>query len=178
MSKLQALADKLNEAKSAMKRDGEEALKEAFSEFFSKHPEASAIVWCQYTPYFNDGDPCEFRVNEAELKVDADKMAVDVAKFFKEDEGDDENYHHGDGCAVNALEMVSSTKYSFYDDYRKERDVIQRNLTRSEQSLVDDFTALAKQLDSLDDMLQTVLGDHILVTVTPEGIETSDYEHD
>lgn len=32
-------------------------------------PRVEAIRWSQYTPYFADGDPCEFSVNDLELKV-------------------------------------------------------------------------------------------------------------
>lgn len=32
-------------------------------------PEVEAIRWRQYTPYFNDGDPCEFSVHDIEVKL-------------------------------------------------------------------------------------------------------------
>ena len=28
-------------------------------ELFDKHSEPNAVVFCMYTPYFNDGEPCE-----------------------------------------------------------------------------------------------------------------------
>ena len=34
----------------------QDGLKEAFSQFFQNTPEVKAIVWDQYTPYFNDGE--------------------------------------------------------------------------------------------------------------------------
>lgn len=30
-------------------------------------PEVHSVQWDQYTPYFNDGDPCYFSVNEARV---------------------------------------------------------------------------------------------------------------
>lgn len=33
-------------------------------DFFARNQDIKAIVWTQYTPYFNDGDTCEFRVND------------------------------------------------------------------------------------------------------------------
>lgn len=35
-----------------------------FKEAFEKHPELRVITWNQYTPSFNDGDPCVFRRGE------------------------------------------------------------------------------------------------------------------
>lgn len=33
-------------------------------EIFEKHPKLESWKWHQYTPYFNDGDSCEFVVNK------------------------------------------------------------------------------------------------------------------
>lgn len=32
-------------------------------------PEVHSLRWRQYTPYFNDGDPCEFGVHDLEVKL-------------------------------------------------------------------------------------------------------------
>jgi hypothetical protein len=186
MQKLNEISKKLEEAQALMKSQGKEALEEAFMEFFQKHPEARAIVWCQYTPYFNDGEPCEFRAGSAELKVDPSKMAPDVLKALNianeerdEDEDDEEyNYQHGDGCATFAFRMLTDETSRWLAGYREERGISLRSLTPSEEWLNNDFKNLASQLDKLAELLQMVLGDHIVVKVTADGIETSDYEHD
>jgi len=70
------LFDELEALKKAydekLEKEGENAVKEVFKEFFDKHPSAESISWTQYTPYFNDGDPCYFSVNEMELNADED----------------------------------------------------------------------------------------------------------
>ena len=45
------------------------ALSEEFKKAFAAHPDLKAIQWRQYTPYFNDGDPCTFRVTEFEMSL-------------------------------------------------------------------------------------------------------------
>lgn len=35
-----------------------------FVEFFKVEPHVQAISWCQYTPYFNDGEECIFGVQD------------------------------------------------------------------------------------------------------------------
>lgn len=37
-----------------------EQFAEHFKDLFAQHPEVVKIQWRQYTPYFNDGDTCEF----------------------------------------------------------------------------------------------------------------------
>lgn len=52
------MTKKMEEAIEASKT----AFKECIKYFFIACPEVKAIVWEQYTPYFNDGDECVFRV--------------------------------------------------------------------------------------------------------------------
>ena len=55
------------EAMKRLRNEGEAALRECFKAFFANHPNLYALKWCQYTPYFNDGEPCHFRVCEAKF---------------------------------------------------------------------------------------------------------------
>ncbi len=69
-----------------LKEEGAEALKEVLREFFAKFPEARAIRWRQYTPYFNDGDPCNFSVHEPCIKLaDSEAEAGDYEDGFESD---------------------------------------------------------------------------------------------
>ena len=84
------LFDELTALKEAydtkLEEEGEEALKELFKEFFDKHPRAEAVHWRQYTPYFNDGDPCYFRVGEMNLHLN-DELEEDEEYEDYDDEG-------------------------------------------------------------------------------------------
>ena len=60
MNKLNVIIEKYSEAKKQFQAEATQLLKEEFKEFFKKVPEVKVIKWTQYTPYFNDGDPCEF----------------------------------------------------------------------------------------------------------------------
>jgi hypothetical protein len=41
-----------------------EKLKEFFVKFWEENPAIKAVTWVQYAPYFNDGNACEFSVND------------------------------------------------------------------------------------------------------------------
>jgi hypothetical protein len=41
---------------------------------FKKYPKINAIGWNQYTPYFNDGEECEFEVHEPAVAWDTDEI--------------------------------------------------------------------------------------------------------
>lgn len=183
-NKLTELVKKIEELRETMKREGQSALKEAFVDFFDKHPEADSIVWVQYTPYFNDGDACIFSKHASELKVDPDKMAPDVAKLLGFDADSDENeddysddYSYGDVCAVSALYSLSNIKEGSWGLCTR-KGVPHRELTASEQSLVDDFNELDSNLKKIKELLQEVLGDHCMVRATRDGFDITEYDHD
>lgn len=81
MGKLfQELADMKAAYDLKLKEQGEAAVKDAFKDLFDAYPELRSVVWTQYTPYFNDGDTCEFSVREFDITING-----------KDDE-DDYNY--------------------------------------------------------------------------------------
>jgi hypothetical protein len=45
----------------------------ACKQFFDACPEVEAVTWTQYTPYFNDGETCEFSVHEKYFILVGDK---------------------------------------------------------------------------------------------------------
>lgn len=60
-------------------------VKDAFSaaakELFEKHPEMETFSWNQYTPYFNDGDSCEFSANTEQESISINgEDAYEIAK--------------------------------------------------------------------------------------------------
>ena|ERR1700761_976928 len=66
---LKDLKSKMDAAKAELAEKGKDAVKVAFKEFFDAHPEVLALRWKQYTPYFNDGEPCEFSVGSWSIKT-------------------------------------------------------------------------------------------------------------
>jgi len=63
-----------------MREKSKELMKAAFASFFEKYSDAvENIFWNQYTPYFNDGESCEFSVYDVfiTLKSDAEDEDFD-----------------------------------------------------------------------------------------------------
>lgn len=65
---LKKLSNTIVEAKKKMADEGKKTIKNSLKEFFSAFPCIESIQWTQYTPYFNDGDACEFGVNNVQIK--------------------------------------------------------------------------------------------------------------
>lgn len=105
--------DKIREMKAAytakIEAEGKDALREEFAAFFAANPNVTAIRWRQYTPHFNDGDPCVFRLGEFYIK----DSTVPIA----DDDGDYEDgfgYVEGPtGDALSTFEHAVSEKDVF-----------------------------------------------------------------
>lgn len=167
---LTEIVDNMKVLKKKLRDDGEGALKAGFREFFDNHPEAKAIIWTQYAPYFNDGEACEFSVHEFELRGDAN------VKIDEEDDDDEEDgdysYSYAEKCIASALERIQDTEWN-----RKCRPDDVRELTAAETSLIDDFSKLQRDCLEIESVLQDTFGSG-LVIATREGFKVEDYDHD
>lgn len=138
-------------------------------------PGVKAIKWSQYTPYFNDGDPCEFTTYLSGIVVED--------RFLTEEEieyGDFGDY--GDG-ALSSYELfvrlkgwgeVNNDRELYFADENRR---FERN-GQDTEAIVKAFEALEKQWGAFDDVLSTNFGDPASVTATTKGFDVEYYEHD
>ena len=141
---IRAKTASLNEQIAALRKEAADQVKPLLQEFMKDHPEVKGIKWAQYTPYFNDGDPCTFSVSA-------------FGFFF---EGDDLDGSHYDG----------ELPWRGYEGWDK------ANVCSLETH--DACVALAKELGNMEDVLETLFGDHVSVSVTPDGVSVDEYDHD
>lgn len=85
---LQELAAKFTEVKAKMMAEGQAALKEEFQKCFDAYPEITVIKWSQYTPWFNDGETCEFNVNSFVISNAPDSENVSAWGDYEGDHDD------------------------------------------------------------------------------------------
>lgn len=122
---------------------------------FQKHPKLKSFGWNQYTPYFNDGEECVFSANIDEPDINGEN-------------GYDINF--GD---------------EFVTDYSaKEKDPITKEWPKIKNKSFDleldaAHADVKEFLSNIDEsVLRDLFGDHVEVTVTAEGTETEEHEHD
>jgi hypothetical protein len=110
-------------------------LLEGLDKLFKKHPEVGGVTWTQYTPSFNDGDPCTFRSNHcyADLlgteEVDCDdededsRIGQDITEeardvfeeFLAQFEDEDMETLFGDGVRVTIDRKLKIRESEYYD---------------------------------------------------------------
>lgn len=149
----------------------------AVSNFFNAYPEVAAIRWRQYTPYFNDGDTCEFSVHDLEFYSEKDYEAL------KEGELDDTyefNSYRKPSDYVYRAAAEPDNKYR--DHYQKEIDKYDALVKEKGERFaavadgIEQFNNLFNEID--DDVMLSLFGDHVQITVTKDGIDVDEYDHD
>jgi hypothetical protein len=114
------------------------------------------LNWTQYTPYFNDGDTCEFRFNSLRVKLKPEYIK-DKEKYEEYEEGFE----------------VTDLGY-----YAKEANIIKTPFVNIQEGLSEDLETLEDILNESEDELKDVFGDHAEIIVTPEKLEVTEYDHE
>lgn len=83
------LQEQINALNKQMQENSKELMKEAFRDFFEKYQVVvDNVFWTQYTPHFNDGEACEFGVNDVFILLKADEEACEYEGSNVSDEED------------------------------------------------------------------------------------------
>jgi hypothetical protein len=138
-------------------------MKEVFKEFWALNPGITAVVWTQYAPYFNDGDPCEFSVHEVAFTNATGEVLNEnidsIAWADYDDEGED--------------------GFFSFADYSVER-ILKENPEFASEVNQESIKALSTLLNSsvMEDIMEATFGNDALVIATREGFEVQEYDHD
>lgn len=130
-------------------------------------PTVVEFGWRQCTPYFNDGEPCEFSAYGVWVRTTADSEDLD-------DDGLDVDYGH-----PSLGEMTGGAWVDDPENPGRRKKVGERyegpDLARFERA-----KALGRAVDGghFLNVLLDAFGDHARVTVRGDGIQVDFYEHD
>jgi len=141
-------------------------LNEGFRNFFNCYPNIEAIAWNQYTPYFNDGEPCVFSANDPYL------LTKKGLELFKDSDRD----------YAEEFEVIERD----YDTDRKNKYETKTYLVQKEY--VDEITLkealeAKKHMDIMfecltEEILENTFGDHAIIIATRDGFDVQRFAHD
>jgi len=114
MATIQELREIKAKYEAMLKSEGKAILGGAFKSFFDACPNVDAVRWRQYTPYFNDGDVCTFRLREPTFRfVEVPESVQDGLDEY----GDDFCEVWGDATsALGISEEADQQLNSVFDD--------------------------------------------------------------
>jgi hypothetical protein len=162
----EAFINEFNEWKTSFQKKGIEKLKEVFVSFWESNPGVNVVVWTQYTPYFMDGDPCEFSVNEPTFSnaTEGDDGEEDDIDHLNDGEYDGENE---DVWAIDVFQLDPS------------RSIKYSKLSKVSGADTESMIGLSNFITSeaMEDILKNVLGSDHKIIATREGFKIQDYSH-
>lgn len=82
---IDALRKELDEKKRQMLEQFRNDFSNISKSFFEAVPRVKSITWTQYTPYFMDGDVCEFGINDIYFATDENEDIEDYREFENND---------------------------------------------------------------------------------------------
>lgn len=183
LSEYTALETELQKRRQQLSETLRPKFHEAFAPFFERHPKLDAVTFTAYTPYFNDGDECIYGVNEAELvacgleDIEAySANAITNAAAFNTtglipanvQEGFDK-WGHRNYESPEAFLRATAGRYLDFD----------ADTLRELGAITGEYSAIQEVVSSVpDEVIKGMFGDHMKVTISREGVEAEEYDHD
>ena len=160
----QNIKEQLQALKSNYKKLAQELFNSGTKELFDKHEALDSFGFTAYSPYFNDGDSCEFSAN------------IDIPYingYHEYDEGDEpcDSFEDREGD-VYIWDKINRKEYS-----SEENKYIEVVGDEKLSAMVKDVNEFLASFD--DDVWEEMVGNHVIVQFTREGLQIEEYSsHD
>jgi hypothetical protein len=178
LEKIKAELAAFEEKKKAMLAEIQKEFPTMFVDLFKQAPNLKSFGWTQYTPYFNDGDTCEFSVNIGYPWVNGGNEDYDDESDISIKIHDYKKLETEEDVRINA-EVAEKAGYTWYKTksigdeglcYNPEYDADAAHVVEQIKSVLKDIP---------EEFFKDMFGDHVKVTLFADGnIEVEEYEHD
>lgn len=146
-----------------LKKEYQTVAKDAFhneaKELFAKYPRLKSFGCNAFSPYFNDGDECVYR-------VDTDTPIINGYQEWDEEETD------------NKLEnLIALGEDEYYDEAQNK--FVKKPKEQQDPEAGEIVQAVMEFLSSFDDdYYMEAFGNHVTVHITAKKVSTDEYNHD
>lgn len=147
----------LSSIKERYQEEGKAEIQNTLQLFFKEFPEIKKIAWTQFTPYFNDGDECVFSVNDIMFLNDEYEI------------GDKATGYDWRGNLVENLEIGSMYDFD---------EVCMSHCKTNSPELQEGIKQLKSLMNTHEDILKELFGDHVEVHITADSVRIDDYDHE
>jgi hypothetical protein len=155
LNKIDQIREDLKKAEKSASKDIMNLLKE----LMVNNPLIAGVRWSQYTPHFNDGEECVFSINDPEFKFNL-------------------------GAPISEEDDVYNNQ-GWYNDYNiddkffeKRSDLLNYKQVAECKKGLKDIQTVFEKLKDMEYTIKSMFGDHMQITVTADGVETEEYDHD
>lgn len=187
-TEIQKMKDSIVAFQAEVKARNEEFFKKAIAFLFDKHPKLEKFSWTQYTPYFCDGDVCEFSANTDYFTINDNddecsewgyRSMLEKATPAKVAENKSKLEH----LQAKKAAAISQENFREAERIRNEIQSVEydleccdRDAILAEQAMFVDIKEVLNAFD--EEVLKVLFGDHVRVTIYQDRIETEEYDHE
>ena len=146
------------------------SFKDLFVPFMKKwEGKIACIYWTQYTPYFNDGDSCVFSLGDINASITDDEEHLEEIEYPYE--GDFPIYYYSKETTLeNTIRNNKDDHITLINHFGSIEKLLECHT---------EFEEIIKGVNAIpNDVLEEVLGDHVQVNITKDGIDIEEYDHD
>jgi hypothetical protein len=158
---LSTLLEEFKQFKFDFQEKAKASMNEVFKGFFNQNPSISAIIWQQYTPYFNDGDTCEFGVHDFHFFIGPESEIENLSPWG-EYQGDRED------CYCD---------YCFDRAWMTEGQKALVESAQINEEAIEEFESVFNDRE-MEDIFLSTFGDHCYVIATKDGFQVEELNHD
>ena len=148
ISEVQSLTETFKKQQAELIEKFKPNFQKLFVPFLESHLEIKAISFTAYTPYFNDGDTCEYGVGELALIPADEELEPDWGLGFEE-------------CDLRYLTSLNPE---------------QREMLKAAFNDLKPTAEAFHNIP--EDVMMDIVGDHARVIISLDGMEIEEYEHD
>lgn len=184
MSQIAELRRSITKKREELRAEIKKNLLNVFSAFFESNPLIKTIYFSAFTPYWNDGETCEFSVHSDVMFTTAEWQEVTGPHWHNQDPEDTEEAKDAlrDFRRVPSEENRARYEAAIKASDHKTFEVSEYSgrYRTSEEGITDEMMEIAKLImdDEFADDLKAIVGDHVFVRIHRGGIETEEYDHE
>lgn len=185
LDRLNTLGAEVKRMQEEMREAAQEAVKDGTQAIFAEYGDLiEQFGWTQYTPYFNDGEPCEFSMGELSIiaKVDMEELEARSGPF-------DDDWSRRSAIRDNEWHYGGSSAFGGYGEGTNRSDkIIGHSWNNSEKpnpdfderysAAKDAIQTVYNILSQNDKLARDIFDDHVEVIFTSEGVDVEEYDHD
>lgn len=175
LATLLAKVEDFNQKQEEIKKQCADIFKDVILAVFQEYPTLATIGWKQYTPGFNDGDPCVFHRNIDDLYLNGTDSYGDTIDGDDDDE-DDTIYCSNDSCAEEIGEAKFCPECGTPNKAMNEAgEIVKTGGPMDEEA----FEVVKKVMLSFDESVYTMLftDENLRVTIKRDGsFDSQDYD--
>ena len=156
----QNIKEQLQALKSNYKKLAQELFNSGTKELFDKYETLDSFGFTAYSPYFNDGDSCEFSAHTDIPYING---------YHEYDEGDErcDSFERREGD-VYIWDKINRSEYN-----SEESKYIEVAGDEKLSAMVKDVAEFLVNFD--DDVWEEMVGNHVIVQFTREGLQIEEY---